>query len=45
MEGVLGETFSGRLGDYMMRCMARLKKGRTGQCARQTPALLAVAVM
>ena len=27
-EGVLGETFSGRLGDYMVSCMARLKQTR-----------------
>jgi hypothetical protein len=27
-EGVLGETFSGRLGDYMVSCMARLKRTR-----------------
>ena len=26
--GCLGETFSGRLGDYMVNCMARLKATR-----------------
>jgi hypothetical protein len=30
-EGILGETFSGRLGDYMVSCMARLKATKVGK--------------
>ena len=37
MEGVWGETFSGRLGDYMVNRMARSKKMMGG--SRQTGAL------
>jgi hypothetical protein len=38
-EGVLGETFSGRLGDYMVGVMARLKADKVGS-SRQTDAWL-----
>jgi hypothetical protein len=31
MEGGWGETFSGRVGDYMVNCMARLREKQSGR--------------
>jgi hypothetical protein len=40
MEGVLGETFSGRVGDYMVSCMARLNKKMGGLKGKREPCRL-----